>query len=128
MMIIIMVIMMIMMMIISLSNRCRLLTVTPSWDGLTVLDGGKLEVVIINFVIVIIVIIVTNAIIIIVTIINVTMDHGGGERKGGGVGDQDGRRAILPLHHQGDHDHDDCDDHDADNASHHTLIMTYMHR
>jgi len=39
----------------SSSAASRLLTVTPSWDGLKVLDGGKLKVVVITVVIVIII-------------------------------------------------------------------------
>ena len=44
--------------VVSSSPVSRLLTVTPSWDGLKVLDGGQLEVKIIMIIIVIIVTIV----------------------------------------------------------------------
>ena len=44
--------------VVSSSPVSRLLTVTPSWDGLKVLGGGQLEVKIIMIIIVIVVIIV----------------------------------------------------------------------
>ena len=78
-----MTIMMLMVMIISLTvcAPCRLLTVTPSWGGLKVLDGGQLEVVIITIVIAIAIVITVIVIIIIRVIILIIVEVGRGEKE-----------------------------------------------
>ena len=66
-------IMMLMVMItrLTVSAPRRLLTVTPSWDGLKVLDGGQLEVVINT--IVIFIVIITSVIAITVSVIAIIL-------------------------------------------------------